>query len=535
MVKFASKVPFSLEEIQSGSGILATVTDNAEELQKMLEITGNVAAVTGLDFRTTAEQIQRSFSAGIGAADLFREKGVRNMLGFKVGATVSIEDTVLAFEKVFGKGGRFGKATDELAQTFTGTLSMIGDKIFSFKKTILEAGLFESLKKEFGALDKFLEENSKQIDKVAQDIGIALGFAVKKLADAVVVIKNNMNTFKNVIMILISVKVVTLFTNLAIAVTNVAKAMMSFGFATLFTKGGLLGIAKAIAKGGAIFIAFKGMEKLFDDMKNSFEDFSDGVKNSLPDARDLHKVMVQTKKAVFDMAKVEESIAKAKEKELKLQNFLLEEQNKKRLKFNQLINDHKTTSEQVLEKIKEQNSEFSLSNEIFGFINRGIDSFSRGLAESLILGKNIKETFSNMAKTLAVEVLSQLISVIAKKGVELAIEKLITAEHKKRAALSGGGSLFNMARSFLGFAKGGAVAKGQPVVVGERGPEMFVPNSTGQITQSARGTSAGQTTVNFNINTLDASGFDDLLVRNRGTITQIINNAVNERGSKNLI
>ena len=85
------------------------------------------------------------------------------------------------------------------------------------------------------------------------------------------------------------------------------------------------------------------------------------------------------------------------------------------------------------------------------------------------------------------------------------------------------------------FAKGGAVAKGQPVVVGERGAELFIPNQTGQITQSARGTSSGQTTVNFNINTLDASGFDDLLVRNRGTITQIINNAVNERGSKNLI
>ena len=57
----------------------------------MLEITGNVASVTGLDFRTTAEQIQRSFSAGIGAADLFREKGVRNMLGFKAGATVQLK------------------------------------------------------------------------------------------------------------------------------------------------------------------------------------------------------------------------------------------------------------------------------------------------------------------------------------------------------------------------------------------------------------------------------------------------------------
>ena len=37
----------------------------------------------------------------------------------------SIEETIKAFEKVFGKGGRFGKATDELATTFTGTLSMI--------------------------------------------------------------------------------------------------------------------------------------------------------------------------------------------------------------------------------------------------------------------------------------------------------------------------------------------------------------------------------------------------------------------------
>ena len=84
MTKFASKVPFSLEQIQGGAGILATVTDNARDLQNMLEITGNVASVTGLDFRTTAEQIQRSFSAGIGSADIFREKGVRNMLGLKL-------------------------------------------------------------------------------------------------------------------------------------------------------------------------------------------------------------------------------------------------------------------------------------------------------------------------------------------------------------------------------------------------------------------------------------------------------------------
>ena len=73
LTTFAAKVPFSLEEIAGASGSLAVVAKDAEDLNRVLEITGNVAAVTGLDFRTTAEQIQRSFAGGIGAADLFRE------------------------------------------------------------------------------------------------------------------------------------------------------------------------------------------------------------------------------------------------------------------------------------------------------------------------------------------------------------------------------------------------------------------------------------------------------------------------------
>ena len=85
MAQFASKVPFSLEQIQAGSGSLLAVADDAEELGELLEMTGTIAAATGLDFRTASEQIQRSLSAGIGAADLFRDRGVTAMLGFKAG------------------------------------------------------------------------------------------------------------------------------------------------------------------------------------------------------------------------------------------------------------------------------------------------------------------------------------------------------------------------------------------------------------------------------------------------------------------
>ena len=230
MTKFASKVPFSLEEIQAGAGILATVTDNADDLQKMLEITGNVASVTGLDFRTAGEQIQRSFSAGIGAADLFREKGVRNMLGFKAGATVSIEETVMAFEKVFGKGGRFGKATDELAQTFTGTLSMIGDKVFAFKKTLLDAGFFSQLKRQFGDLDKFLVKNSESIERIAIGFGTVLAKAVVGIADLFKLLKENIDAVVTAFKVLIAIKIVAFFISLG---ENMSRKSLSYWFNNL--------------------------------------------------------------------------------------------------------------------------------------------------------------------------------------------------------------------------------------------------------------------------------------------------------------
>jgi phage tail tape-measure protein len=185
MANFAAKVPFSLEQIQQASGNLAVVAGDADQLSKILEITGNVAAVTGLDFATTAEQIQRSFAGGIASADIFRERGVRDLLGFSAGATVSAEETIKAFEKVFGQGGRFGKATDELANTFTGTLSMLGDKLFNFKRDVAGEGFFDQLKKEFKSLNEFIEANSADFEAVGRAISKTLTVVVKAFAAAV--------------------------------------------------------------------------------------------------------------------------------------------------------------------------------------------------------------------------------------------------------------------------------------------------------------------------------------------------------------
>ena len=190
-------------------------------------------------------------------------------------------------------------------------------------------------------------------------------------------------------------------------------------------------------------------------------------------------------------------------------------------------------------------------------IVQGIKQMSRGLAETIVLGKSFGETLRKIAQNVLVNIIAKQIEYIALLG----IQKILGQEDKKQAenkkslidkqnsslrqqialqttlqAISGGGIFGTIGKIFSGKANGGAVQKGQPYMVGEQGAELFVPNQTGQITQSARGTgNGGATTVNFNINTVDASGFEELLVRSRGAITQLINNAVNERGAKSLI
>ena len=618
MVKFASKVPFSLEEIQSGSGILATVTDNADDLQKMLEITGNVAATTGLDFRTAAEQIQRSFSAGIGAADLFREKGVRNMLGFKAGATVSIEETVAAFEKVFGRGGRFGNSTDELAKTFEGTLSMIGDKIFNFKKVLLEAGFFEELKRQFGDLDKFLADNAEKLDEIATTVGKNLAQAV---SGAVTIGESLIPILSKIGSVLKSIK------DGFLALPEFVREVGLVGAFIFGKKGaaGLAGISFLIDKVNDFVKETKAEIGIIDvnnieEAKARLDVINGQLKSGVVIQKEEIEVGLGKKVLLEDVVKLNDlTIEQLKKEKAKLETILIlngkgsenqfelnrhlkettkeieKQKTAKRMVTNafeadldlvkrlekaekertdRLIGSSRnifdeqqklifkkkeelSTTQKIHKTIQEQNKEFSLSGEIGSLLNQSVKGVSRGFAEALVLGKNLNKSMKELAKGLLVEILAKTIERIALLGIEKLITKFLFDKEKDKVsaiknqnkelekqialqavlfALGGGGG----SGGFKLFNKGGSVRKNQPVIVGDsasgKGGELFVPNSSGQIIPNSRlGSMGGGVNVNFNINTVDASGFEELLVRSRGTITQLINNAVNEKGRSSII
>lgn len=142
MVKFAGKVPFEFEAIMASATQLSGILKGgSKEVSATIPLIADLAATSGLGIQTTTEQIVRMFSAGAASADLFRERGITAMLGFQAGVSVSAEETkkrvIEAWEKT---GSKFRGATDQMAETWTGKVSMMSDAWFKFKTNVADTG-----------------------------------------------------------------------------------------------------------------------------------------------------------------------------------------------------------------------------------------------------------------------------------------------------------------------------------------------------------------------------------------------------------
>ena len=127
------------------------------------------------------------------------------------------------------------------------------------------------------------------------------------------------------------------------------------------------------------------------------------------------------------------------------------------------------------------------------------------------------------------------------------IQVLTTAEIEKQNTLlaqrqsmggSGGGNsdaqmLFDIGK-FLFMAEGGALQAGQPAVVGERGRELFVPSTSGTIVPN-QDLGMGASNITFNIRANDVRGIRELLIDNRATIINLVNQGANQRGKSNVV
>jgi hypothetical protein len=87
-------------------------------------------------------------------------------------------------------------------------------------------------------------------------------------------------------------------------------------------------------------------------------------------------------------------------------------------------------------------------------------------------------------------------------------------------------------QQYSGRALGGPVMGGTPYIVGESGPELFTPTTTGSITRNSDLVGGGPVNEEITIVANDTQGFESLLASRKGVIQQIISDAMLERGKR---
>ena len=568
MNEFAGKVPFSLEAIAAGSGNLAVISKDAGELSKILEVTGNVAAATGLDFAITATQIQRAFAGGIASADVFRERGVRAMLGFEAGAKVSIEETRKRFFEVFANGGQFSKATKDFENTLEAQVSFVGDAYFRFRQAAAQP-LFAGVKEQVMSLVGNFKENDTQLKILAQTIGENLAGAFKNIENTIKFVARNVDEIVIAFKIFISLKIATFIggvgaqllllqktikaTTFTVHALSTAIRLNPIGFlitvlqvgATAFILFNKEIMAVVNAVGKFLVNAFKNAKLAvleFVSKLTIFPGTSEAAKNAARDLKielnglassytkltkeqkgyfsdvNMQKRTSRTRRFVengpnprLDMAKDDRIAAvKAKEKIMAL-NERIFTMNRHFERDQAKLNAAQTTYGDLLKSsgIEAKNISNTISTTLLD-----------GMKQNLSVLENMKNIFRNLYQTVLDTIISKTIELQIEKLFEKLNEKKvqnqkeITNEYAKQLALAtstaavSGGGFFGSIGKIFGFNKGGVVPGGAPYT--DRVPAMLTPGEVviprGQVGQQG---SVTNNTINISGN-VDQRAIDQI-------------------------
>jgi len=125
-------------------------------------------------------------------------------------------------------------------------------------------------------------------------------------------------------------------------------------------------------------------------------------------------------------------------------------------------------------------------------------NMSSSFEDAIFAGKGLRSVFSGLLEDMGKMVIRLTV-----------IEPLArSVADSLKGGLGGGGGLFGLIGGLFGGARasGGPVTAGRTYLVGERGPELFVPNASGTIIPNGalQGMSGGGRTINITVNAQDA-------------------------------
>lgn len=464
---FTAGTPFQLENVTKAftKFYQAGITPSKENLTAF----GNVAAANNKDITQLADAV---FNATTGEMEMLKQFGiVAKQNGDQVTMTFegqsktidNTRDSIAEYVAAIGQD-RFAGALEERLNTVSGAFSNVADKASLFQKDIGEAGLNGALTELGLALGDAIELAGE--NGLAERLGSVLSAAVGFLGDMLTYVITNFGDFLD-FMGRVGVAIQNTFSvHVPNALDNAAIGFQEFKITVIQIFNKLL--RELAEKVNALIALYNSLPFLDDaepvDFKISTQEATEKI-DSLQ--ADIEGRTAQLK--VFVAPTTDTSGAEKPEKdEVDLADITpaaVEETSAAVMTMNEALVDMKST------------------------LVESTHAFTQDFVKGLLDGQDALAGFKNFAK----DMVSQIISTFLQLAVVNQILNSIFG-------LSGNSALPTIG-SIGGKAGGGKMQAGVPMMVGERGPELFIPDTTGSMrnNQDSRGGGA-PIVVNQNIN-----------------------------------
>ena len=550
ITKFTAGTTFQLEEVSNA--FITFRNAGLNPTQEMMTDIGNIAAGMGKRFDDVAKAV---FNATTGEFEMLKQLGIKvKVQGDKLTAQFRGVTTELGnnTEEIMGflqKVGRedFSGAIEERANTLTGAFSNFKDALAVTAMELGEGGLKTELTEAARGMTAFVNENQEAIKVIGKFIGVTLGLLIDALA---MVAKHLFN-------------VLHVLGTVTTAVIDFGKSIMRY---IPFIKKQEQVVNDNVDALRSMHDAYKVTNKEVEEavvVSNKYDDAIMRVNES------TGEVVKTVKKASAVVSEYDDAIVRinqSTEKAIKKFNFY--EDSIIRAKRSQ---DAATKSAQEFEDLLADKVIIQALRQVIGegftplqgkitAIAAGMSAFrdtaSSALTDVLMGTKTLKDALGEIVNST----LRALIQGFINLGITIFIlepladwlrnqvrgQQQLNSELRKTlyletaiAAVKGIGSFFGLPF----FADGGRTTGNKPIVVGERGPEVFVPNSSGtvipndELSMSGMGSSMGgdNIEVTFNINTIDSSDFNQLITQRQDLIIGLINRGLAERGKRSLV
>jgi len=157
--------------------------------------------------------------------------------------------------------------------------------------------------------------------------------------------------------------------------------------------------------------------------------------------------------------------------------------------------------------------------------------FEDDLTNAIVEMKSFRDVMNSISKQIAADITRTFISRPLSAGISGIIKDLLpgaTADIIPEFSPTPAGVEVGMPLETR--AKGGPVTGGKSYLVGERGPEVYTPSSSGRITPNDKLGGSQTANITFNVQAFDSQSFQVGMAQNRATILGVVREAFNRNG-----